>query len=84
MHITSQQQAVDHVLASDAFFQVEQREIRGVDYTTFITGPKTVGDLLEKCLMHGDTDFLVYERERYTFKEFHQRTHRLAAALINL
>ena len=83
MQITSQQQAVDHVLATDAFFQVEQREIRGVDYTTFITGPKTVGDLLEKCLMHGDTDFLVYERERYTFKEFHQRTHRLAAALIN-
>jgi acyl-CoA synthetase (AMP-forming)/AMP-acid ligase II len=83
MKFESFQAAIDHVAASEEKYALEQREIRGVTYTTFKNGPKTLRDILEYCLVHGDADFLVFEGERYSFDEFYRSTLRIAAALSN-
>ena len=63
--------AINHVTSSDDIFALEQRDIRGVTFTTFKNGPRTLRDYLDLCLRHGDQDFLVYEDERYSFSEVH-------------
>ena len=64
MTSTSNKQAFDAavkaVLSSDSLFALERRQIRGVEYRTFKNGPKNLGDVLQMCQGHGDTDFLVY------------------------
>jgi acyl-CoA synthetase (AMP-forming)/AMP-acid ligase II len=67
MQFESPHDAVNHVATTEEIFALEQREIRGVNYTTFKNGPKNLRDFLELCLQHGDADFLVYEDERYSF-----------------
>jgi len=73
--------AVEAVLSSDSLFALERRQIRGVEYKTFKNGPKSLGDVLQMCQGHGDTDFLVYEDERYSFSDYYRLTHRVAARL---
>ncbi len=83
MRIESLQDAIDHVATTEEMFALDQCDIRGVTYKTFKNGPKTLRDLLEICLQHGDADFLVYENERYSFRDVHRNTLRLAHALVH-
>jgi acyl-CoA synthetase (AMP-forming)/AMP-acid ligase II len=83
MQFESHRKAIDHIATTEEMFALEQREIRGVSYKTFKNGPKTLRDLLEICLQHGDADFLVYEDERYSFRDVHRNTLRLAHALVH-
>lgn len=83
MQIETVRKAVNQILANEEAFAVEQREIRGVSYTTFKNAPDSVRELLGFCLQHGDIDFLVYEDERCSFLEFHRNTVRLAHLLVD-
>jgi hypothetical protein len=66
MQFESPHDAIDYIATNEEIFALEQREIRGVNYTTFKNGPKNLRDFLDLCLQHGDADFLVYEDERYS------------------
>lgn len=73
--------AVQAVLASENLFALEGQQIRGVEYRTFKNAPPSLRGVLEMCHGHGDADFLVYEDERYSFSDYYQLTHRVAARL---
>ncbi len=75
---------ISEIVDQQELFHLEEKKIRGVNFKTFTNGPKNIRDLVNLCLSHGDLDFLVYEGERYTFKEFHECTLRLATALIDV
>ena len=83
MKLKSFQAAVEQVVNSQDMYALQPCEIRGVTYTTFKNGPKTLRDVLDYCEHHGDADFLVYEDERYSFNEFYRYTLRIADALVN-
>ena len=73
--------AIYLVKSSEDNFALEQRDIRGVTFTTFKNGPRTLRDYLDLCLRHGDQDFLVYEDER-SFSEVHAAIQNLSKALV--
>ena len=75
-------EAVKHVSNSEEIFALERRDIRGVTFTAFKNGPRTLRDYLDLCLPHGDRDFLVYEDERYSFREVHAAIQKLSNALV--
>lgn len=78
----SLQEAIEKV-KSDELFAVEDCDIDGVTFKTFKNGPRNLRELLDWSLRFGDADFLVYEDERYTFKEVHRNILRLMSALVN-
>lgn len=78
----SLQEAIEQV-KSEELFAVEEREIDGVRFKTFKNGPGNLRELLDWSLQFGNADFLIYEDERYTFKEVHRNTLRLATALVH-
>jgi hypothetical protein len=44
--------SVEAVATSEPLFELEQREIRGVEFMTFRNGPKTLRDVLAFCKDH--------------------------------
>ena len=74
--------AVEAVATSEPLFELEQREIRGVEFMTFRNGPKTLRDVLAFCKNHQDADFIVYENERYSHDDFYHITSLVAQRLI--
>ena len=84
MAIETIQDAIDHIVATEEKYALEECEIRGVTYRTFKNGPKSLRDIHEMCLEHGDADFLVYADERYSFRDVHRQTLRLAGMLVDV
>jgi len=84
MVIKTIQDAIDHIAATEEIYELEEREIRGVTYRTFKNGPKSLRDVHEMCLQHGDADFLVYDDERYSFNDVHGLTLKLAGMLVDV
>ena len=82
MRFDCTEDAIKHVASSEEIFALERRDIRGVTFTTFKNGPRTLRDYLVLCLRHGDRDFLVYEDERYSFSEVHAAIQKLSKALV--
>ena len=50
-------------------FETTVRRVNGVDFTTFVKAPEHLRDLYAEGLAYADRDFLVYQRERYSFQE---------------
>ena len=61
--------AMQAVTAPGQPFETTKRRINGVEYTTFANAPEHLRELYAEGLAHADRDFLVYQRERYTFGE---------------
>lgn len=74
--------SVEAIATSEPLFELEQREIRGVEFMTFRNGPKTLRDVLAFCKDHQDADFIVYENERYSHTDFYRITSLVAQRLI--
>ncbi len=58
----------------DGIFPVEEKVIEGISYKVFVNGPDSLRDILSHSARHGTKDFLVYNKERYSFLEIHQLT----------
>ena len=84
MAIETIQDAIDHIAETEEIYALEECEIRGVTYRTFKNGPKSLRDVHELCLKHGDADFLVYANERYSFNDVHRLTLKLAGMLVDV
>jgi len=84
MIFESVKDAIDHIAATEEKYALEQCEIRGVTYRTFRNGPKSLRDVLEMCLEHGDADFLVFEDERCSFHDVYRNTLRIANTLVDV
>ncbi|GHF26763.1 fatty acid--CoA ligase [Kordiimonas sediminis] len=76
-------QVMAMIVKSSPMFELEEREIRGATYTAFKNQPKSIRDALMIVLTHGDKDFLVYEGERFSFKQVVDKAARLAQVLVD-
>ena len=54
---------------------------KGIEYTEYVNFPDSLKGYFEFGLMHADKDWLVYENERYTFKEVFNKAAQVANAL---
>lgn len=77
----SYDEAAAQITAPGERFETAEIEVRGVSYTAFTQAPATLRDLFDLTRGYGDTPFLVYEDERYTFAEVYAAADGLAAAL---
>ncbi|UTW56773.1 class I adenylate-forming enzyme family protein [Kordiimonas sp. SCSIO 12610] len=64
-------------------FATHETEIHGITQRVFTNQPATLREVLMLILGHGDKEFIVYEDERYTFKDAIDKAARFAQALVN-
>ena len=74
--------AVAAVTAPGAPFETEPLDVGGQQVTAFKHAPRTLRALVQSTAARGDTTFLVYEDERWSFAHFHDEVAALATALI--
>ena len=69
--------------APGADFEVVTTNVRGVDIRTYANAPGSLSDLWRSTAQFADRDYLVYNDERLTYGEAHQRVASLANWLID-
>lgn len=74
--------AVAAVTAPGSPFETEPLDVGGQQVTAFKHAPRTLRALVQSTAARGDTTFLVYEDERWSFAHFHAEVAALATALI--
>lgn len=77
-------EAVQHVITTQAAFAVTTANVRGVTYKVFRNVPPTVPALLQASREkqdNGAAQYLVFENERWTFDQFCSDVNRMAHAL---
>ena len=70
-------------LTKEGLFELEKVNVRGNEYNTFKSAPKTLGEYYQFALIHGEWDFLAYEDETYTYQETLNKAAGLSHALID-
>ena len=68
-------------IAAGAFFEIEDYELDGETYSIYKHAPTSVIDVLQNARNHGDIEFVVYEGERYTYRQFFEAVDAFAACL---
>jgi len=64
-------------------FETTRLDIGGADYTVFAHQPPSLREVFMLFLGHGDKEFIVYDGERYTFKDVVSRASQFAQALVD-
>ena len=75
-------EVIQRVIDTEEKYAIEDQTIRGVTLKTFKNAPHDLREVLDLCLTHNDAEFLIYQDERYTFKEVYNITKRIADILI--
>ena len=75
-------QAAAQVTAPGERYETTTVEVAGVEYTAFKGAPANLRELFDLTRLYDQTEFLVYEDERYTFAEVYAAADGLAAALV--
>ena len=70
-------------LTKEGLFELEKVNVRGNEYNTFKSAPKTLGEYFQFALIHGEWDFLAYEDETYTYQETLNKAAGLSHTLID-
>ena len=73
----------DFTATGQLFEFAERTNSNGVTYREFVNAPQNLKDYFEFGYLHPETDWLVFNEERYTFKEIHTRAKKTANALLN-
>lgn len=76
-------EAAAAITAPGERYETHEITVNGISYTAFKGAPATLRDLFDLTGLYGDTEYLVYEDERYTFTQVHAHAAGLAAALVN-
>jgi long-chain acyl-CoA synthetase len=77
------QQAWDELTAPGAQFATTTIQVRGVPIKVFENSLPTMRTVWEMARGHGDSDYVVYEDERYTYAESDAIIRSLAARLVD-
>lgn len=78
-------EAIELMTAAESPLHVTKTSIRGIEYQVFKHAPNDMRDLFDYSNEHfRDRDFLVYEKERYTYGDVHQKSVALAHSLLAL
>ncbi|HRW38127.1 MAG TPA: AMP-binding protein, partial [Aquihabitans sp.] len=78
----SYEEAAAQVTGPGGRYETHEITVDGVSYTAFKGAPSSLKELGDLTRLYGDTEFLVYEDERYTFAEVHALADGIAAALV--
>jgi long-chain acyl-CoA synthetase len=78
----SYEDASAQITAPGQRYETHEIEVDGVRYTAFKGAPSSLKELFDLTRLYGDTDYLVYEDERYTYAEVYARADGIAAALV--
>jgi long-chain acyl-CoA synthetase len=70
------------LIAPGQLFEIERARVNGIDMTVWKNAPQTLRQILDMSQHHGDLEFLVYENQRYTFREHYALVATLAHRLI--
>jgi long-chain acyl-CoA synthetase len=79
----SYEDASAQITAPGERYETHEIAVGGVTYTAFKGAPSSVKELADLTRLYGDTEYLVYEDERYTYAEVYARADGIAAALVN-
>jgi long-chain acyl-CoA synthetase len=79
----SYEEAVAQITGSGQRYETHEIEVRGITYTAFKGAPAHLRELFDLTSLYGDSEYLVYEDERYTFAQTHALGAGCAAALVN-
>lgn len=83
MTFTTAAEAVEHICSTEPIYALDTASIRGIEYKVFKNVPRHMGEFLAVCEQHGDLDFVVYQDERLTFRQFREKANQLAQALMH-
>ena len=75
-------EVIQRVVDTEEKYAIEDQTIRGVTLKTFKNAPHDLREVLDLCLIHNDAEFLIYQDERYTFREVYNITKKIADILI--
>ena len=75
------EQAVNSLTAADQPFALEEVEVRGHRYRSYLNQPRNLTEYLKLMARHGDKEFVVMGDERFSFAEGLQHGAEFAAAL---
>lgn len=67
--------------APGQMFETERANVRGIEMTVWKNAPQTLRQMLDLSLRHSDMEFLVYEEQRYSFREHYEIVATLAHRL---
>jgi long-chain acyl-CoA synthetase len=73
--------AWDELTAPGAPFATSDIEVRGVPMRVIDSAPPNLRAVWEASAAHGDSDYVVYEDERYTYADVHAQVRALAQLL---
>jgi long-chain acyl-CoA synthetase len=78
----SYQEALDQLTAPGAPFATSEVEVDGVTYKVFDRAAGSLRDLFDSTRQNGDTVYLVYEDERWTFSDVMAQVDGIAKVLV--
>jgi len=78
MHYAELNRAWDELIGPGGPFEIERIDLRGVSIKAFKHAPPTVREVWLSTVQFADRDYLVYQDERITYGEAHQRVASIA------
>ncbi|MGH7010766.1 MAG: long-chain fatty acid--CoA ligase, partial [Caulobacteraceae bacterium] len=79
MHYKELKTAWGELTEPGAPFEIKTIEVRGAPMRTYKDAPASARDLWRASAAFGERDYLVFENERLSFREAHERVASLAA-----
>lgn len=75
-------QTWEELTAPGAMFEVVTANVRGQPLRAYRNAPKNIREFWQSTAAFGDNAYLVYEEERLTYRQTHERVNALAAWLV--
>jgi long-chain acyl-CoA synthetase len=77
------EEAREQLTGAGAPFEIELRQINGVELKVYKNAPGTLRDAMAEARQHGEKIFITFGEERYSFDQFFESVDRLANHLVN-
>jgi long-chain acyl-CoA synthetase len=75
-------EAWGEMTAAGQMFEIVEKDIRGQSLKAFANAPATLRDMWQMSAGYADSDYLVYQDERWTYAEAHDEVNRIANWLV--
>ncbi|WP_238946804.1 class I adenylate-forming enzyme family protein [Seongchinamella unica] len=74
-------QVISQMTAPGEMFEIRETEVAGQTLKTWALAPPSLRDMWLGTASHGDKDYLIYQDERWTYREAHEQVARIAGWL---
>ena len=81
--VTKLNEAQDQLTGPGAPFEIEQRQINGIELRTYKGAPVTLREALAQGRSHGEKTFITFGEDRYSFDEFFSAVDRASHYMVN-